>query len=59
MASVFIPSNIIQNYFKLFDVLYLGILRSKVRGTYKIEGTVIEDCFCSYFCPVNNFFISF
>jgi hypothetical protein len=29
-----------------------GILRSKVRGSYKIEGTVIEDCFCSYCCPV-------
>jgi hypothetical protein len=35
----------------------IGILRSKVRGAYKIEGTVIEDCFCSYCCPVNYFLL--
>ena len=29
----------------------IGMLRSKIRGAYQIEGSVCEDCICGACCP--------
>ena len=57
-----VPVNFLSNYFVkecsctscCLGSLSIAILRSKIRGAYKIKGTVCFDCFASCCCPVRD-----